>query len=129
MVELLRQFLSFLEHFLVVELLVVSAFEVQHPTLDFVRLTMNDQQFVKFVQHPKMFSPKSSLNWQNSMTIPRNFFALFMHVLHNLVDDSARINLLIDGVDLDKTHTLHMAMLTFTLVSIWNSNRLSARFV
>lgn len=119
-------FVTFSKNLLVVEFRIVSQFEIERPTFNFVRLCLLVEQFINNIKHLKMLSLKRSLHRQYFMTIPRNILIPNPHILHNLIHNQYRINnRFIPLVYLHKYDTLCSITLkhTFTFVSIENSKR------
>jgi len=106
MIIFLCQLFNFFKHLFVIKFLIISALKIQHPTFDLLRMTVLQQQFIQLIQHSKMLCSKSSFNRKYSMTISRYFFIFLMNVLHNGIDNSKWVNLLVDWVDFNKAHTL-----------------------
>ena len=116
MVVFFGYFLSLSQHFFVVEFAIVSTFEVQHPRMDFLAVRPHKEQVIDIIQHLKMFSPKGSLDWQDTMTVSRNELPLIIDILHDSTDHPHWVHLHISWIDFDKAEALHPEHGTLTWV-------------
>jgi hypothetical protein len=125
MLVLLCQNLDFSEDFLIIELAVVSAAKMQHPTLDLLGLAMSEKQFIQFLKHSEVLSPESFFHWQDTMAVSADCSPLLVDLFHHQAHDYQGIDLFVGRVDLDKAQTLRLKGVTLTLVSTWLSIRIS----
>jgi hypothetical protein len=71
-----------LQNLLIVELVIVSAFEIQHPALYFPALAVDIDQLFDCIQHAEMFSFERSFNRQYSMAKAGDLSPLLVHIFH-----------------------------------------------
>lgn len=105
------------QNLFIVEFIIVSTFEIQHPALYLTSLAVNIYKFFDGVQHAKMFSFECSFNRQYSMTESSDLSSLFMHIFHYFVNNYQRVYLGVLRVDFDENKTLIFNNITFTFVS------------
>ena len=104
---LFHQILYIFQYFLILKFVVISAFEVQHPTLDFT-LTVNYQQLLKFIKHSEVLGPESPFDWHYSMAISSEDSPMLVDIVHHLIDHHKRINLLVIWIDFDEQYALSL---------------------
>jgi len=113
---------DFFQNFFIVEFVIVSAFEIQHPAFYLTSLAVDVHEFLDCIKHAKMFSLECSFNRQYSMAISRHLSSFLVHIFHYLVDNYQGIYLSVLWVYFYENQTLNHKTNTFTFVSIWLSN-------
>ena len=84
---------DFIQNLLVVELVIVSAFEIQHPALYFPSLAVKVDKLFNCIQHAEMLSFERSFNRHYSMAISCDLSAFLVNVFHYFADNHQRIYL------------------------------------
>lgn len=82
MAVLLGDGFGLLEYFLVVELGVIAALEVEHPAFYLLALRVLPYQLLELLDHPEVLRPECALHWQDAVAKSRHLPALLVDLLH-----------------------------------------------
>lgn len=122
MAELRSQVSHCLQHFLVLELVVVAALEVERPAV-LLSFGFGCQQLLHGILHAEKLCLKCLLDGSHPVAIASQLALLRFHVRHNLCHHLAGVHLCELWVDLDKDAALPQPTYTLTFVSMLNSTR------